>query len=91
MQPDPSLARAVRIVTSLSSDVEADVGARDVVDDDRVEALGGELLARALDRARAVLGGEADERLAARRRGEAREHVRGRLELELAGVRARPS
>src|SRR3954467_13106960 len=44
-------------------DVEADVGARDVVDHDRVQALALELAAGALDRALAVLGGEADERL----------------------------
>ena len=49
-------------------DVEADVRARDVVDDDRVEALAGELRAAALDAPLAVLGGEADQRLPSRRR-----------------------
>ena len=77
------------MVTSLLSDVEADVRAGDVVDDDRVEALGGELAARGVDRGLAVLGGEADERLARRGAcGEPGEHVGGRLELELQGSRA---
>ena len=43
--------------------VEADVRARDVVDDDRVDALLGSLRRAQLDGVLAVLGGEADERL----------------------------
>ena len=44
--------------------VEADAGAADVVDDDGVEVLAGELVAAVGERALAVLGGEADEQLA---------------------------
>src|SRR3954449_10362450 len=43
--------------------VEADVGARDVVEDDRVDVLARQLLARALEAAAARVGGEADEHL----------------------------
>ena len=43
--------------------VEADSVGRDVVDDDRVEALAGELLTAVVERALAVLCGEADQRL----------------------------
>ena len=79
-------------MTSLASDLEADVRARDVVDDDRIQALAGELDLAALDRPLAVLGGEPDQRLVgAAMLGQARDHVRGRLQLELAGARARPS
>ena len=64
--------------------VEADVGARDVVYHDRVQPLPRELLARELDRPLAVLGREADDRLAVATAGdEAREHVPRGLELEL--------
>src|SRR2546423_6870951 len=44
--------------------VEADVGSRDVVEDEEVGALARELLPRALEAGRARLGGEADEKLA---------------------------
>ncbi len=72
--------------------VEADARGRDVVDDDRVEALARELVAAVVERARAVLGGEADERLAGAARGGQRgEHVGGRLELERQARRGRPS
>ena len=63
--------------------VEADVRARDVVDDDRVDPLARELVAPVVQRALAVLGGEADERLVGpARRREAREDVRRALELD---------
>ena len=63
--------------------VEADAGAADVVDDDRVEALAPQLLAAVVERAVAVLGREADDHLArAPGGGERREHVRRRLELD---------
>ena len=60
-------ARAARRVRPDDRDlvligVEADVGARDVVHDDRVERLALELRPRALDALRAVLGREADDR-----------------------------
>ena len=51
------------IVTSLRSESKPISGARDVVEDDRVEPLALELLARPLDRLGAVLGGEPDQRL----------------------------
>ena len=54
---------ASTIVTSFSARVEADVLARDIVEDDGVEALALELLSGAGDRIGAVLGGEADQRL----------------------------
>src|SRR3954468_10691996 len=64
--------------------LEADVRAADVVDDDGVEALARELVAPVLDRALAVLGGEADERLAvAAAGGERRDDVLGALEGQL--------
>src|SRR5690348_13281444 len=44
--------------------VEADVGSRDVVEDEEVGPLTGELLPGALEAGRAGLGGEADEELA---------------------------
>src|SRR4051795_7648323 len=60
---------------------EADVLPADVVDDDRVEALAAQLVAAVLDRALAVLGGEADERLARPAGGgEGRDDVVGALE-----------
>src|SRR5437764_14823597 len=46
--------------------VEADVVARDVVEDDQIGPLGRELLARALEPALAAVGGEAYEELAVR-------------------------
>ena len=63
--------------------VEADVGARDVVDDDGVEALAGELVAPVVQRPLAVLGGEADQQLAGTPpRRQRRDDVRRRLELQ---------
>src|SRR5687767_7856824 len=63
--------------------VESDVGARDVVDHDRVEPLALELPARALDGALAVLGGEPDQDLlGAPLSGDLGKDVLGRLELE---------
>src|SRR4051794_37917995 len=62
---------------------EADVLPADVVDHDRVEALAAQLVPAVLDRAFAVLGGEADDRLpsaaGARERGD---DVVGALELQ---------
>ena len=57
---------AVTIVTALRSESKPIPGSRDVVADDRVEPLALELRAGPLERALAVLGGEADERLARR-------------------------
>ncbi len=63
--------------------LEADVGAGDVVDHDRVEPLASELVAPVRDRVLPVLGGEADDRLArAPAGGQRRQHVGGRLERE---------
>ena len=74
---------AVMIVTSLSADVEADVRARDVVDDHRVDALARELVAAMVKRAVAVLGREADQRLAGTpRRRQPGEDVRRALQLD---------
>ena len=69
-------------------DVEADVRARDVVDDDRVEPLGGELAARVLDRAarRARRRSRPASGPSRRLRGEPGEHVGGRLEHELQAL-----
>ena len=72
-------------VTSLSAGVEADVGARDVVEDEQVGVLARELLARALEPALALVGREADEHLA--RDARARRAPRGRR----SSARARPS
>src|SRR4051794_37460125 len=64
--------------------VEADVGTGDVVEDDRVESLRGELAAGALEALRAVLGREAHERLARAPRGRERaQHVGRRLQYQL--------
>src|SRR5436309_8943355 len=63
--------------------VEADVPARDVVEDEEVGALARELLPRALEAGLPGLGGEADEDLAcAAALAQHREHVRRRLELQ---------
>ena len=63
--------------------VERDTWRADVVDDDGVEALALELVARVLDRAFARLGGEADQQLAGAALGRARgQDVLGLLELE---------
>src|SRR5215211_1484851 len=63
--------------------VEADAGAAHVVQDDHVDALPGELGARPLLAARAVLGGEPDEHLPGPPAGaELGEDVGGRLERE---------
>ena len=83
--------------------LEADAGAADVVNDDRVEFLARELVAPVRERALAVLGGEADEQLAGR--GGARRAKRARPQygraqvqfpaglilLELARVRVLPA
>src|SRR3954471_22469315 len=62
--------------------VEADVGAGDVVDDDGVEPLPGELRAPALDGPVAMLGGEPDHGLAGPASGgDAGDDVLRRLEL----------
>ena len=64
-------------------DVEADVAARDVVDDDRVQPLLVELARACSTAPLAVLGGEADERLPGAAIGSERaEHVGRRLELQ---------
>src|SRR6476620_634209 len=64
--------------------VEADVGSRDVVDDDQVQVLAVELFAAQRDRVLAVLGGKADERLPGPARGgQRRQGVLGALELEI--------
>ena len=60
---------AVRIVTSLSRGVEADARDGHVVDHDGVELLALELAAAVLERARARLGGEADQHLLGAARG----------------------
>ena len=63
--------------------LEADLRARDVVEDDRVGALALELGARALDAVRAGLRGEADIVWPSARRGEGGEDVLGRLEASV--------
>src|SRR5918912_1506754 len=69
--------------------LEADVGAPDVVDDHGVEPLAGELLAPVGDRALAVLGREAHERLARPAvGGERRDDVGRALEREREGFAA---
>src|SRR4029077_8749983 len=63
--------------------IEADVAARDVVDDHGIQALLLELAAAVLDRARSVLGGEADQSLpVAALGGQPAKDVSGRLELQ---------
>src|SRR5277367_3578422 len=70
--------------------VETNVLARDVVHDDRVESLLGQLPAGVVDRALAVLGGEADQRLTVPPlRRQRSEHVRGGLQLQLQARAAR--
>src|SRR5437867_2832030 len=67
--------------------IEAYVAARDVVEDDEVDALGHELLACAREAAVAVVGREADEDLAVLApRGELAKDVRRRLERQLPRV-----
>src|SRR5262249_59194757 len=63
LHPDCAIAAGVDDRDLVLLAVEADLGARDVVDDDRVEPLALELPSRARDEVAAVLGGEADQRL----------------------------
>src|SRR5262245_28839393 len=64
-------------------DVEADVLAAHIVEDDQVDLLVAQLLARALEAALAAVGCEADEQLAVRApRAELAQDVGGRLECD---------
>ena len=83
--------RGVTSTTSFSADVEADVGAPDVVEDDEVGVLRLEHRALALEPLLAVLGAEGDEHLAgALLLAERARDVRRRLELDRPRAR-RPS
>src|SRR2546422_957244 len=67
--------------------LEADVAARDVVEDEEVGVLAGALGAGALEPGVALVGREADEQLAGNLPlAECREHVCRRLELDRPGV-----